>query len=167
MNETEILEWIREVTAEYPRFDDGRINYSETPLGLGVNAAVVHGDAILLTQRSGEVGIYPHFWSGISGFVDEIKPLSHIVLKELHEEVGIPRQQVARLEVRPKLVFPDEHYNKEWHIFPALVELTTSDYGELNWENKTVRWVPLGEVENFKLMPGFRHVLRAALEARN
>lgn len=50
---------------KYPHFDDGRINYSETPEAIALTALVVLEDKILLLKRSEKVGSLKNTWHGI------------------------------------------------------------------------------------------------------
>ena len=53
------MQHIRDLTANYPRFEDGRINYTDERVCFVLNCVVVSGDQVLLTKRSAEVIAYP------------------------------------------------------------------------------------------------------------
>ena len=46
------MQHIRDLTADYPRFEDGRINYTDERVCFVLNCVVVSGDQVLLTKRS-------------------------------------------------------------------------------------------------------------------
>lgn len=160
------LEEIAQLTAGYPHFPDGRIDYSHARVCPVINCVVVFGDKALLTRRSNEVISYPNCWNGISGFIDTLSPLPDIARQELHEEVALPESIIAMLQVGSKLIVNDVEINRQWIVFPVLVELQYPHNPTLNWENKNASWVPLDEVAEYEVVPGFTKVFQAALALR-
>lgn len=159
-----MLEEILETTKDYPRFDDGRIDYTTARVCPVLNCVVVFGDEVLLTLRSKEVIAYPEMWNGISGFIDVIKPLEEIARQELEEELGVRAQDIKCVVIKEKLVQTDESINREWHVFPILVELNAKPKIAVNWENKEARWMLRQEVLKLNLVPGFSKVFRIATQ---
>ena len=53
------MQHVRDLTADYPRFEDGRVNYTDERVCFVLNCVVVSGDQVLLTKRSSEVIAYP------------------------------------------------------------------------------------------------------------
>lgn len=58
----------------------------------------------------------------------------------------------------------DESINREWHVFPVLVELINKPVITVNWENKEAKWVSKLEVPMLHLVPGFSEVFRIATQ---
>lgn len=149
------LRWIQNLTRDYPRFEDGRIDYTIARHCPVVECVVVHDNHALLVHRSEQVLIYPNSWGAVTGFIDEIKPLREIVLAELHEEVGIKAGHIKHLEIFGRLHQPDVRLERDWHVFPSLAVLHKKPAIKTNWENKKAEWVPLHRVLTYDLMPGF------------
>lgn len=157
-----LVQELEAMTKHYPRFADGRIDYTQARVCPVVNCTVMYGDEVLLTFRSAEVIAYPETWSGVSGFVDVIQPLEKTVLTELEEEVGIAEEHVEELVVFDKIVQADEALGREWHVFPAYARLQYKPEIRTNWENKHAVWVPRHEVLEMALLPGYRAVFECA-----
>ena len=49
------LELVERLSAELPRFEDGRVDYTKSPVAPVVNCIVWYDDKILLLQRSDRV----------------------------------------------------------------------------------------------------------------
>ena len=159
----DIISEVTELTKAYPRFSDGRIDYTNERACPVVNCSVVYEDEVLLAYRSKDVVAYPETWNGISGFIDELKPLEEIVRQELHEEMNIGTSDIERIVVRSKIIQIDADINREWHVFPALVVLKRKPELTTNWENKTAKWVRQDDVLGLDLMPGFAESYKNAL----
>ncbi len=151
------------MTEGYPRFADGRVDYTHARACPVVNCTVVYDDEVLLTYRSADVIAYPETWNGISGFIDRIQPLEDVVRDELAEEVGIVAADIAKITIRDKMVQVDEAIDREWHVFPVLVELKRKPEIRTNWENKEAKWVKRSEVLGLELMPFYAETFRVAI----
>lgn len=130
-----------------------------------VNCVVKYRDRILLVRRSRALNLYPAYWNGIGGFLDDKKSLQEKVREELREELGIPRQKIR--VIRLGTIFHQEgrRYGKTWIVHPVLVEVTTGRV-RLDWEAEDYRWVRPHEVRKFKLAPGFYRVLKTIFPDR-
>ena len=83
------MQRIRDLTTDYPRFEDGRVNYTDERVCFVLNCVVLSGDQVLLTKRSAEVIAYPELINGISGFIDNPNlSIEDIAYGELAEEIG-------------------------------------------------------------------------------
>lgn len=160
---TELSEDITNHISTYPKFDDGRINYSDARVCPVVNCVVRCGDMVLMTRRGEEVIAYPNTINGISGFIDEIKPLEEVVYQELSEEVGLSKEAVKDLKIFPKIVQADNELDREWHVYPALANVDEMFEPKINWENKEAEWMTIERAKSQKLMWGFREVLDTVL----
>lgn len=162
-----MIDEIREATLKYPRFADGRIDYTDSYACYAVNCVVMCGDAILVTRRGSEVIAYPNTISGISGFIDnEMLTLEETVRNELAEEVRAPLEKMTRLVVGEKIVQVDNQLKREWHVYPALAEFSEIFVPDINWENSDAKWIPITDLHGLQLMPGFPDIVSAALVMR-
>jgi hypothetical protein len=155
----------KEILSTYPKFADGRIDYTAALICYVLNCTAVCGDRVLLTRRSDKVITYPGMVNGISGFVDQpdvaIEDLAKI---ELDEEVGAP--SAARIKVGEIITQIDDTINREWRVYPVLAEFKTEFAPRLNWENRAAFWCDIGEVQELQLLPGFAETFAAALAMR-
>lgn len=161
------MEEIKATTAEYPRFSDGRVNYSKERICFVLNCVVICGDKIMLTKRSADVIAYPGTINGISGFIDRtdisIEQQAHI---ELSEELKAPTKIITRLKISDPFIQIDDSINREWHVWAVLVEFPELFAPQTNWENKSAAWYEINKAKEMKLMPGFKDTLSIALNLR-
>jgi len=123
-----------------------------------VNCVVKYNDKILVVKRSESLNLYPGYYNGISGFLDDRKSLKEKVLEELNEELGIDSTQVE--SIKQGEIFDQEapEYKKTWIVHPVLVKVKTNKI-KLDWEASEYKWVNTDDIKNLKLLPGFNLVL--------
>ncbi len=159
---------IAEATKEYPRFADGRIDYTNERVCFVLNCVVVSGDNVLLTERGPDVIAYPNTINGISGFIDDTsKKLEEIAKQELVEELHAPLEAIRKLTISKPFVQHDDKINREWHVYAVLVEFEDEFVPQTNWENKTAKWYQLEKVPHMELMRGFLETFRTALRLKS
>jgi isopentenyldiphosphate isomerase len=158
-----ILEEIINVTKNYPRFDDGRIDYSNEEICFVLNCVVVLNNEVLLTVRGENSITYPGMVNGVSGFIDRVD-LSIIdqAKNELNEELGMSADNIKKIKKCKKIIQIDRYINRQWHVFVVLVEVIDKFDPTLNWENKEVFWVKFSDAYKLRLVPGFDETLRVA-----
>lgn len=159
-----MTEEIKEFLKDYPRFADGRVDYTHARICFVISCTVVFDDEVLLTYRSADVIAYPNTWNGISGFIDEIKPLEDIITNELAEEVNIQSDDINVIKIMPLMIQTDDEINREWRVFPVFVELSRRPTVMTNWENKEAKWIPLGHVENLALLPVYVETFQTVMK---
>ena len=137
----------------------GQVDFTNIRWAPVVNCVLKYKDKILLVQRNKSMKLYPEYWNGISGFLDDNKSLEEKVFEELKEEVGLVEKDV--LSIKPGQVFDQDapDYNKTWIVHPVLVNVK-SDQIKLDWEAQNYKWLKLSEVKKLKLLPGFDEVLK-------
>lgn len=113
---------------------------------------------ILIVQRSPTMRLYPNFWNGISGFLDDTRNIEEKVRDELREELGIEESNI--LSIHRGLVFDqeEEKYSKTWIVHPVLVDIKTEKI-KLDWEAQNYKWINVEDAKTFDLLPGFDKVL--------
>lgn len=67
---------------------NGQTDYTHIRWTPVINCVVEYNNKILLVRRSTKLNLYPGYWNGISGFLDDKNNLSDKVKEELREEVG-------------------------------------------------------------------------------
>ena len=160
------MDEIAELTKFYPHFADGRIDYTNERVCPVINCTVLCGNEVLLAYRSAEVIAYPETWNGISGFIDELQPLESIIKEELLREVNIHEEDIKGISLFDKLIQEDEAINREWHVYPMLVELKRKPLVKTNWEHKEAKWVAKDKVLKLALMPFYAETFKIVMEGR-
>ena len=140
----------------------GQVDYTDARWVPVVNCVVKYRDRILVVQRSNELNIYPGYWNGVSGFLDDKRNLEQKVKDEIREELGIPEKKIKRIRLGE--IFHEEtpKYKKTWIVHPVLVEVATAKI-RLDWEASNYKWIRLSDARKLKLVPGFGRVLKSAL----
>lgn len=125
-----------------------------------INCVLKYKDKILLVKRSGKLKLYPGYWNGISGFLDDDKSLEEKVYEEIKEETGLKKEQIISIHLGQILELDSHTYKKTWIVHPVLVEVNT-DKLLLDWEAEDHRWVRPEEARKLNLLSGFDQVLKA------
>ncbi len=138
----------------------GQVDFTHIRYCPVINCVVKYGRKVLVVQRSSGMRLYPGYWNGISGFLDDQRSLEEKVRDEVGEELGITRKHI--LSIRLGQIFQQEapKYKKTWIVHPVLVEVDT-DQVTLDWEAQNYRWLSPKEVMQLKMLPGFDQVLRS------
>ena len=136
----------------------GQVDYSRARWAPVINCAVRYKNRILMVQRSSGLNLYPGYWNGISGFLDDHRSLKEKVGDELREELGIAKNKIKSIKLGEIFDQEEPKYKKTWIVHPVLVEVTT-DKVRLDWEAKNYQWLSVSSVRKLKLLPGFHEVL--------
>lgn len=123
-----------------------------------LNCVLEFKGKVLLVQRSSEMRLYPRYWNGISGFLDDNKSLREKVSQELREELGLSVRNILSISLGSIFDVEAPKYGKTWIVHPVLVKVNT-DKVKLDWEAAKYRWVTLKEARKMKLLPSFDRVL--------
>lgn len=68
---------------------EGQIDFTNIRWCPVINCVVFFKDRFLVVKRSQGMRLYPGYWTGVSGFIDDDKSLEDKVQEELIEEIGI------------------------------------------------------------------------------
>jgi ADP-ribose pyrophosphatase YjhB (NUDIX family) len=136
----------------------GQVDYTHVRYAPVLNAVVVYRGKVLLLQRSGGMRIYPHFWCGISGYLDDDQSVEEKTRQEMHEEVGITDDRISSIERGTVLLQEAPECGKSWLVVPVLVRVDGTEY-RLDWESQGAGWFSLNEAMMLDLLPGFEAVL--------
>src|SRR3989338_511970 len=103
----------------------GQIDFTHARWSPVINCVVKYRDKILLVERSPELNLYPGYWNGISGFLDDQRSLEEKVKDELQEEIRIGEEHIK--SIHQGKIFDQEapEYKKIWIVHPVLVEVDT------------------------------------------
>jgi isopentenyldiphosphate isomerase len=138
----------------------GQVDFRNIRWAPVINCVLNYKGKILLVERNKDMKLYPGYWNGISGFLDDNKSLKEKVYEELTEEVGITKKNI--ISITPGQIFNQDEpkYKKTWIVHPVLVKVNT-DTITLDWEAQNYKWITLKEIHNLKLLPGFKLVIKA------
>jgi predicted NUDIX family phosphoesterase len=156
----QIIQFEPKLNTAEPAFKarEGQVDYTNMRYAPVINCVVRHNDAILIVQRNSKMRLYPNFWNGISGFLDDRRSIEEKVKDELREELGIEANDIISIHRGPVFDQEEEKYGKTWIVHPILVDVKT-DKIKLNWEAQNYKWIKVEEAKTFDLLPGFDKVL--------
>lgn len=136
----------------------GQVDYTNIRYAPVMNIVVVKGDKVLLVQRSADMRLYPSYWNGISGFLDDHQSIEEKVREELREELGLGAKQIKSITRGQVLLQEAPEYRKTWLVVPVCVEAATESF-TLDWEAQRAKWFTPAEAAQLDLLPGFIDVL--------
>lgn len=147
-------------TLKEPRFTPrpGQVDYSGIRYCPVINCVLQHNDKILLVQRSESMHLYPGYWNGLSGFLDDHKSVEEKVYEEVEEEVGLCAKDIVSITRGQVIVQEAPDYDKTWIVFPVRA-VTSQQTIKLAWEAASYQWVSVEEAMQLSLVPGFSEVL--------
>ena len=138
----------------------GQVDYTNIRWAPVINCVLKYKGRLLLVQRSKGMKLYPSYWNGLSGFLDDNKSLKEKVFQELKEEVGLNEKDILSIKIGNIFDQDEPKYKKTWIVHPVLVNIKTNEI-KLDWEAQDYRWVNLKEIKKMKLLPGFDDVLKS------
>ena len=138
----------------------GQVDFTDIRYCPVVNCVVKHGRKILVVERSAGMRLYPSYWNGISGFLDDRRSFEEKVRDELEEELGLKKRNILSIQMGQIFHQEASKYQKTWIVHPVLVEVNT-DQVTIDWEAQNFQWLYPKEVKKLKLLPGFDRVLKS------
>ncbi len=136
-----------------PRFEDGRIDYTDSNKSIVLNCFVKSGDEILLMKRSDKVSTYQGKWHILAGYIDEFVSIEDKVLEELREEAGILPDKVKNFQIVDSFTVTNDNTGKSRRVYSTAVELKHKPEVKLNWEHTDFRWIKPEQVVDFDIIP--------------
>lgn len=152
-----------ELTRGLPLFEDGRINFTGVRKAPVLNVVVHCKDEILIVKRSHKVGAYRGLWNGVSGFIDEPKPIEAFAKQELAEELAVVPHAV---QVASPYEVIDRDIDRIWVVYPVLATLHQKPTIVLDWEHTDFAWILPSELKNYSFVKDFDKSVQAALALR-
>jgi ADP-ribose pyrophosphatase YjhB (NUDIX family) len=145
-----------------PRFvpRKGQVDFTHIRWAPVINCIVTYKSKIFLVKRSDELRLYPGYWNGISGFLDDDKSIEEKVAEEMREELGLSKKHIVSIKKGSPFDQDAPEYKKTWIVHPLLVKIDT-DKVHLDWEAKSGHWLTLAQIRKLQLLPGFKNVLKS------
>jgi isopentenyldiphosphate isomerase len=137
---------------------DGQVDFTNARYCPVINCVVENNGRLLLVKRSKDLRLYPSYWNGISGFLDDKQSIEAKAQEELGEELNIKPTNIQEITQKTVLIQEDPNYNKTWIVFPVHVKVNTNKY-KLDREASEAKWVSLRDARKLNLLPGFSEVL--------
>ncbi len=106
------------------------------------------------------MGHYKLMWDVVSGYLDEIKDPIEKALEEVQEELGIRRDDIAKVAKGKEFSFFDDNEGVEWIIAPILIVLSKSPNIKLDFENNGYVWIDPESISDYDTVPGLEIGLR-------
>ena len=102
--------------------------------------------------------LYPNYWNGVSGFLDDAQDIEDKVREELREELGIAADDLLELTRGTPLLQEAPQYNKTWLVMPMLAKVRHVTF-QLDWEAQHAQWYTPQDIMALDLLPGFKYVV--------
>ena len=116
---------------------------------------------VLILRRSGMVGTYRWRWAGVSGYIEKGERPVETAFKEVREETGLCRGDVALVREGPELPIAFTNFV----VHPFLFEVKRGRV-RLDWEHSGSRWIRPSELGRFGTVPGLAAALKSVLSVR-
>jgi len=116
------------------------------------------GEEILLLRRSQRVSTYRGRWAGVSGYIEEIDPLTQ-AYTEVEEETGLARDDVQLLRAGEPLEVVDAEADRRWIVHPFLFEVREPARIRADWEHTETRWIRPKEIFQYETVPQLAETL--------
>ena len=120
------------------------------PIKRVATSILLNRDRILILKRSAAVGSFQHYWSGVSGFVEQDEKPLETSQREVEEETGIPRASLELLARAPPRL--TEKPGQVFEVYSFLY-LCTTDQVRLDWENDEFAWVAPEALRDYRTVP--------------
>lgn len=137
----------------------GQVDYTHARFAPVINCVVQNGNKFLIVKRNSAMRLYPGYWNGIAGFLDDRKSFEEKVKEELREEAGIKARDILSIKLGEIFDLDDPKYRKTWIVHPVLVKVKTKRI-TLDWEAEDYRWILPREIKRFNTTPNFKKVLK-------
>ncbi len=124
----------------------------------GVSILVLRGPEVLLVKRANPP--WPDVWSLPGGRVELGEPVRRAALRELKEETGISAELLRLLDVIDIIHREPDGKISAHYILSVFGGRWVSGEPEAGSDAREARWVPLEELDAYRLTPGTADLIR-------
>jgi ADP-ribose pyrophosphatase YjhB (NUDIX family) len=163
--EGELKAWLAKAADRFGVFADGRVDYKRADIAPIILCVVTCGEEFLLLKRGYGLADAEGYWSVVTGFIDEVKPVKQQVVQEIKEELG--------LSVDPNTVRLGRSYTLQnsqekrgYIIFPARLSLLRKPRIVLSDEHTDHVWITKEKLDKYKILDDLPHAIEVALQAQ-
>jgi ADP-ribose pyrophosphatase YjhB (NUDIX family) len=162
MKETDLAAWLKAAAERYGTFPDGRVNYTAADIAPVIMCVVTDGNEILLVRRAQGLADAEGYWSVVSGFIDEPKPVAEQARQELEEELGVvvPASHIA---VRASYTLNNPQEKRQYIIFPCLLRVTSKPAITLDDEHTDYAWILPATIQDYTVLDDLTFLIQKAL----
>jgi isopentenyldiphosphate isomerase len=139
-----------------PKREDGRIDYTNSNSAAVLTVFIKFKDTILLLRRSKNVLTYKGKWSTVTGYLDEVKTLKQKIFEELHEELGISKNEIQTIRIGKPFSFTDTSIIKKWIVYPSIVTLKKKPKILLDQEHVEFLWIKPENIDRYDTVPNVK-----------
>jgi len=158
--EQKIIDLIKKLGKKFPKFPDGRIDYSSSDIAPVITVFVKFKDKILILKRSDKVSTYCGKCNTVAGYLDEPVPIFKKIIEEVSEEIGVSENLIKSYSLGKSYKFTDLNINKTWIVQPALVILKEKPDIKLDWEHLEYKWIRPEKIKKFDIVPNIDKSLK-------
>lgn len=162
IKEAELSTWLATAAKKYGTFEDGRVNYTDSPIAPIVMCTLLWNDKMLLVKRGYNLADANGYWSTVNGFIDEPKSPAEFAVQEISEELDF-KVQTKNVKVADSYTLKGMKERRTYIVFPCLVSLDKKPLINLNEENTDFNWISRNELENFNILADLPMAVDAAL----
>jgi 8-oxo-dGTP pyrophosphatase MutT (NUDIX family) len=123
-----------------------------------VTAFLVHGNQILLLQRSDDVKTYQGHWAGVSGYLEADEPIEQARV-EIREETGISPEQIELIKEGDPLEFDDGEH--PWRVHPFCFQIESPVTPNLDREHMDYMWTDPDTITELETVPKLKEAWEA------
>ena len=127
--------------------------YPDQPV-VGIGAIILRDGEILLEQRGNEPALGQ--WTIPGGVVEVGESLEDAVKRETHEETGLVVESISLIDVVDQVHLDDRGRLEYHYVIIDYVVKTKPAEPEAASDANALKWVKLGDVEEYDLTPSFR-----------
>jgi 8-oxo-dGTP pyrophosphatase MutT (NUDIX family) len=155
----ELFSILNDLESKLPKFDDGRIDYTNSSVAPVITVFLEYDGKILLLKRSDQVLTYKGKWNTVAGYLDEYKTVGQKAREEVFEELGIGNELIDNVRTVGYYQTIDKTINKTWIIFPALITLKDFPQIQLDFEHTEYKWIYPGDLKQYDCVFGLDQTL--------
>lgn len=163
INENQLSSWLKNAAKKYGRFEDDRIDYTNSPIGPIVMCTVSSQGKILLVKRGYGLADANGYWSTINGFIDEDKPVKQIARQEIEEELGL-KVKLGAIKMATSYTLKNPKEKRSYIVFPCLISVPAQPKIVLNSENTDFAWIDRVELSNYHILDDLPEAIDRALK---
>lgn len=165
IQETELPALLDSALEKYGYYKGNAVNYSKANVAPIVMCLIVCNDEILLLKRGYGLADANGYWSIITGFIDEKKPVNEVALQEAKEELSL-RVGLEQIKVGRSYTLKNDQEKRSYIVFPCLISLTKKPDIILDREHTDYAWIKKSDLGAYHILDDLPYAIDYALSLR-